>query len=134
MWCSSWLDWVNIQSSISPLYHLWSYDRKKRKCPGLKGSTTELNRATSRPSRAAITYRDLGGQQAFSSEDLRYTLFRFKRYNLFQYFSKMKSSENKFDLFTCILPDYVGHESIKELLKNSHFENMKAGFLLKCQN
>ena len=54
----------------------------------------------------------------------------FKRYNLFHYFSLM----NKSDFFTCILPDYVGHESIKEFLKNNHFENMKAGFLLRCQN
>ena len=36
--------------------------------------------------------------------------------------------------FTCIPPDYVSHESSKEFLKNSHFENMIAGFLQRCQN
>ena len=29
--------------------------------------------------------------------------------------------------FTCILPDYVSHESSKEFWKNSHFEKMRAG-------
>ena len=46
----------------------------------------------------------------------------------------MKSSENDFIFFTCILPDYVPHESSKEFLKNSHFKNTRAGFLLSCQN
>ena len=36
--------------------------------------------------------------------------------------------------FTCILPDYVFHESPKEFWKNSHFENMRADFLRRCQN
>ena len=36
--------------------------------------------------------------------------------------------------FTCILPDHVFHESPKEFLKNNHFENMRAGFLRRCQN
>ena len=36
--------------------------------------------------------------------------------------------------FTCISPDYVFHESPKEFWKNSHFENMRASFLLKCEN
>ena len=39
-----------------------------------------------------------------------------------------KTSENIF-FSTCILPDYVSHESLKEFWKNSHFENMRAGFL-----
>ena len=34
-----------------------------------------------------------------------------------------------FYIFTCILPDFVSHESLKEFWKNSHFENMRAGFL-----
>ena len=42
------------------------------------------------------------------------TPFRFKRDNIFHYFSSMKSSENKFYYFTSILPDYVVHESPKE--------------------
>ena len=46
----------------------------------------------------------------------------------------MKSSRNNFILFTCILPDYMVHESIKELWKNNHFENMRADFLRRCQN
>ena len=28
----------------------------------------------------------------------------------------------------------VSHESLKELWKNSHFENLRTGFLLRCQN
>ena len=36
--------------------------------------------------------------------------------------------------FTCILSHYTVHEIPKEFWKNSHFENMTAGFLLRCQN
>ena len=32
------------------------------------------------------------------------------------------------------LPDYMAHDISKEFWKNIHFENMTAGFLLKCQN
>ena len=64
----------------------------------------------------------------------RYTPFRYKRDNLFHYFSLMKSLENAFYFLTNILPDFVTHESSKEFWKNSHFENMRAGFLLMCQN
>ena len=39
-----------------------------------------------------------------------------------------------FYLFTCILPDYVPHENQKEFWRNSHFENTRAGFLLRYQN
>ena len=46
----------------------------------------------------------------------------------------MKSSANTFYFFTCILPDYVAHESLKEFWKNIYFENMRAGFHLRCQN
>ena len=42
-----------------------------------------------------------------------------------------KKFQNCFYFFTCILPDYVAHEIIKEFGKNSHFENMTAGSLLK---
>ena len=45
----------------------------------------------------------------------------------------MKSSENRFHFYTCILPDYVACERLKEFWKNSHFENMIASFLLKGQ-
>ena len=34
----------------------------------------------------------------------------------------------------CILPSYVPHEITKEFWKNSHFEKITAGFLLRCQN
>ena len=40
----------------------------------------------------------------------------------------------QFYFLTCILPDYVGHESSKFFRKNSHFENMRADFLRICQN
>ena len=38
----------------------------------------------------------------------------------------MKSSGGNFIFFTCILPDYVGHESFKEFWKTNQFENMRA--------
>ena len=58
-----------------------------------------------------------------------------KKYDIF----KLKIFINKkfwktFYFFTCILPDYVAHDITKEFWKNSHFENMTAGFLLRCQN
>ena len=37
-------------------------------------------------------------------------------------------------MFTCILPDYVTNEIQKEFWKNSHFENTRTCFLLRCQN
>ena len=53
--------------------------------------------------------------------------------------SKLKIFINKkfgktFYFFTCILLDYVAHDITKEFWKNSHFENMTAGFLLRYQN
>ena len=47
-------------------------------------------------------------------------------------FSKIplvKSSKKQFYFLICILPEYVSHENLKEFWKNSHFENMRAGFL-----
>ena len=47
----------------------------------------------------------------------------------------VKSSEYDCIFFTCILPDYVGHDSPKQnFFLNSHFENTRADFLLRCQN
>ena len=40
----------------------------------------------------------------------------------------VKSAENNL-FFYLFLPDYVSHERLKEFCKNSHFENMRAGFL-----
>ena len=37
-------------------------------------------------------------------------------------------------IFTCILSDYMAHDSSKKFLKNIHFANMTASFLLRCQN
>ena len=65
---------------------------------------------------------------------VRYTPFRNERDNLFHYFSLMKSSKNCAYFFTCILPDFVTHESSKVFWKNSHFENIRAAFLQRCQN
>jgi hypothetical protein len=45
----------------------------------------------------------------------------------------MKSSRNNFYFFTCILPDFVSHETSKEFWENSHFENMRADFFRSCQ-
>ena len=36
--------------------------------------------------------------------------------------------------FTCILLYYMSNENFKEFWINSQFENMRAGFLLWCQN
>ena len=40
-----------------------------------------------------------------------------------------KKFRKQFYFLTYILPDYVFHESLKEFWQNSHFENMRAGFL-----
>ena len=40
-----------------------------------------------------------------------------------------KKFKNGFYFFTCILPDYVAHDILKEFWKNIHFENMRAVFL-----
>jgi hypothetical protein len=50
----------------------------------------------------------------------------------FPIFYLVKTSENTLS-FPCILLDYVTHEITKEFWKNGHFENVTAGFLLKCQ-
>ena len=57
-----------------------------------------------------------------------------KETNLNWFFCLIKSSEIIFYFFTCILPNYMGYEITKEFWKNSHIENMTAGFLLRCQN
>ena len=48
--------------------------------------------------------------------------------------SIMKMFKKWFIFFPCILPDYLAHDITKEFWKNSHFENMTDGFLLRCQN
>ena len=62
-----------------------------------------------------------------------------KKLNLFLNFLLIKKFINKnfkylFYSFDCILPDYMADETTKELWKNSNFENMTVGFLLRCQN
>ena len=44
------------------------------------------------------------------------------------------NEKKKSYFFTYILPNYVFHEITKEFGKNGHFENMTAGFLLRCHN
>ena len=51
-----------------------------------------------------------------------------KAQNYIQNFVSKKFRE-QFYFLTYILPDNVFHESIKEFWQNSHFENMRAGFL-----
>ena len=46
----------------------------------------------------------------------------------------IEKSKKIFNYFTCILPDSMANGVIKEFWKNSHFENMTASFLLRCQN
>ena len=45
-----------------------------------------------------------------------------------------KKFKKWFYIFTCITPDYMGVDNNKEILKNSHFENITADFLQRCQN
>jgi len=45
-----------------------------------------------------------------------------------------KNIKKQFYFLTCILSDYVFHESLKEFWQNSHFENMRAGFLKGVKN
>ena len=45
-----------------------------------------------------------------------------------------KKFKNWFHFLPAFHPDYVAHCIIKEFLKNSNFEKMTAGFLLRCQN
>ena len=46
----------------------------------------------------------------------------------------IKKFKKQFHFFICILPDHLSHKSSKEFWKNSHFENMRADFLRRCQN
>ena len=57
------------------------------------------------------------------------TLFRNEKHKTIFKNVISEKFRKKIVLFTCILPDYVFHESPKEFWKNSHFENMRAGFL-----
>ena len=50
-----------------------------------------------------------------------------------QFFIKEKLKKT-FYFLTCILPNYVPHEITKEFWKSSHFWNVTACFLLRCQN
>ena len=55
------------------------------------------------------------------------------RQKCYQFFIN-KKLKNMFYFFTCILTNYVPHEITKEFWKNSQFENMLTGFLMRCQN
>ena len=54
------------------------------------------------------------------------------RQKCYQSFINEKLKKNVIFL-TCILPKYVPHETTNEFWKNNHFENMAAGFPLRCQ-
>ena len=53
---------------------------------------------------------------------------KWKAQNYIQNFIS-KKFRKQFYFLTCILPDYVFHETGKEFWQNSYFENMRAGFL-----
>ena len=55
------------------------------------------------------------------------------RQKFYQFFINEKFKKI-FYFFTCILPYYVPHEITKEFWKDSHFEIVRADFLLRCQN
>jgi len=64
-----------------------------------------------------------------------YSLIRKKSDStIFKNFVREKFRKQFNFFFTCILPDYVSHESLKVIWKNSDFENMGANFLRRCQN
>ena len=45
----------------------------------------------------------------------------------------LKKIQNLKNSLTRLFSDYMGHGTTKEFWKNSHFENVTAGFLLRCQ-
>ena len=49
-------------------------------------------------------------------------------------FFSSKTLRQCFIFLIYTLIDYLVHEISKEFWKHSHFENMRAGFLLRCQN
>ena len=59
---------------------------------------------------------------------------RLKRSQFTSLFFSSKISRKCFVFLIYILIDYLVHEISKEFWKHSHFENMRAGFLLRCQN
>ena len=67
--------------------------------------------------------------ECFPLKLLTWKIYKFEFNFLFN-----KKFRNCFHFFTCILPDYVGPTSSKNFEKISIFENMTAGFLLRCQN
>ena len=63
---------------------------------------------------------------------ISYTLILYKCHK--SNFIKCINEKFRKYFFTCIVPDYVPHEILKEFWKNSHFENLRAGLILRCQN
>ena len=61
------------------------------------------------------------------------TLFRNEKHKIIFKIVISEKFRKQFCFFTCILPDYVFHKSPIEFWKNSRFENMRAGFLRRCQ-
>ena len=55
------------------------------------------------------------------------------RQKCYQFFIDKKLKKT-FYFLTCISPNYVPHQITKEFWKNSQFENVTAGFLLRSQN
>ena len=68
-----------------------------------------------------------------SKNSLYYTPIRFKRDNLFHYLSLMKSSENKFYSLSAFYLIMWLMKASKNFEKKNVFENMRAGFHLRCQ-
>ena len=68
------------------------------------------------------------GFEAFSTKD-----WAAKKVTISILFFSIKNLWRCFNFFTYILIDYSFHEITKEFWKNSHFVNMRAGFLQMCQ-
>ena len=60
-----------------------------------------------------------------------WVLEKYTKWNTFFCLIKVQ----KLSLFFYLhFPDYMAHDITKDFLKNRYFENMTAGFLLRCQN
>ena len=73
-------------------------------------------------------------QTSQSKIHIYYRLMHEKRdKSIFRIFSRKKLRKWCY-FFTCMLPDYLTHESKKDFWKNIHFGNTRAGFPLRLQN
>ena len=73
----------------------------------------------------------ISGIVFINSKDKDWGLEKYTKFDMIFFDKKFR---NCVYFFTCILSDYMAHEIPKYFFLNSHFEDMTAGFLLRCQN